>query len=326
MLSDIRNHYGLIREMSSISQIAYFETTQLQQVVTELKLAIKDSKLIVLAGMVGTGKTAMLQKIQDLLEQDKAILTANSLALDVSQVTPATLVQTLFSDLSIDKDDPMPKAVGLRERALRELIRKRKKPIALFIDDAHQLPRKTLIALKRLMEIVRSGKGTLSVVLAGHPKLKNDLLRPSMEEIGARTTFFELNGFGHDKKKYVCWLLDQVTVAETKRDTLITDAAVTLLCEKLTTPLQFELYLTRAFEEAFRVGQKPVDADTIQDILAPDLDGLEARLTRNGYNVRLLTDILAAKPKEIRSFLSGQLPPERTQELHDQLLAAGILL
>ena len=35
MLSDIRNHYGLIREISSISQIAYFETTQLQQVVTE---------------------------------------------------------------------------------------------------------------------------------------------------------------------------------------------------------------------------------------------------------------------------------------------------
>ncbi len=103
-------------------------------------------------------------------------------------------------------------------------------------------------------------------------------------------------------------------------------AAVTLLCEKLTTPLQFELYLTRAFEEAFRVGQKSVDTDTIQDILAPDLDGLEARLTRNGYNVKLLTDILTAKPKEIRSFLSGQLPPQRTLELHDQLLAAEALL
>jgi len=90
--------------------------------------------------------------------------------------------------------------------------------------------------------------------------------------------------------------------------------------------LQFELYLTRAFVEAFRVGQKPVDADTIKDILAPDLEGLEARMTRNGYNIKLLTDILTAKPKEIRSFLNGQLPTERTQELHDQLLAAGVLL
>jgi type II secretory pathway predicted ATPase ExeA len=326
MLSEIRNYYGLTRDISLISQIAYFETTQLQQVVNELKLAIKDSKLIMLAGMVGTGKTSMLQKIQNLLEQDKAILIANSLALDVSLVTPAILVQTLFSELSIDKDDSMPKVVGLRERALRELIRKRKKPVALFIDDAHQLQTKTLIALKRLMEIVRSGKGTLSVVLAGHPKLKNDLLRPSMEEIGARTTFFELSGFGQEKKKYLYWLLDQVTEAETKPETLITDAAVTLLCEKLTTPIQFELYLTRAFKEAFRVGQKPVDADTIKDILAPDLDGLEARMARNGYNIKFITEILSAKPKEIRSFLNGQLPPERTQELHDQLLAAGVLL
>jgi hypothetical protein len=31
-------------------------------------------------------------------------------------------------------------------------------------------------------------------VLAGHPKLKNDLRRPSMEEIGSRATIFELEG------------------------------------------------------------------------------------------------------------------------------------
>lgn len=137
MLSDIGNHYGLNREISSISQIAYFETTQLQQVITELKLAIKDGKLIVLAGIVGSGKTTVLQKIQDVLEQDKTMLVVNSLAIDVSQVTPATLVHAIYCELATDKDDPMPKAVGQRERALRDLIRKRKKPVALFIDDAH---------------------------------------------------------------------------------------------------------------------------------------------------------------------------------------------
>jgi hypothetical protein len=42
-----------------------------------------------------------------------------------------------------------------------------------------------------------------------------------MEEIGARMTFFELNGFGHDKKKYLYWLLEQVTAAETKLETFI---------------------------------------------------------------------------------------------------------
>jgi type II secretory pathway predicted ATPase ExeA len=33
---------------------------------------------------------------------------------------------------------------------------------------------------------------TLSIVLAGHRKLKNDLRRPSIEEIGSRATIFEL--------------------------------------------------------------------------------------------------------------------------------------
>jgi hypothetical protein len=33
-------------------------------------------------------------------------------------------------------------------------------------------------------------------MFAGHPKLKNDLRRPSMEEIGSRATIFELEGLG----------------------------------------------------------------------------------------------------------------------------------
>ena len=92
---------------------------------------------------------------------------------------------------------------------------------------------------------------------------------------------------------------------------------------RLTAPLQFELYVTRAFEEGFRVGQKPVDVNMINDTLAPDLDGLEARLTRNGYNAKMLTEMLGAKPKEVRAFLGGHLSLERTLELYDHLLAAG---
>jgi type II secretory pathway predicted ATPase ExeA len=37
-----------------------------------------------------------------------------------------------------------------------------------------------------------SSADTLSIVLAGHGKLKNDLRRPSIEEIGSRATIFEL--------------------------------------------------------------------------------------------------------------------------------------
>ena len=53
MLSDVREYYGLVRE---ISQSGYFETAQSQQILKELKLAITDGKLIALAGIVGTGR------------------------------------------------------------------------------------------------------------------------------------------------------------------------------------------------------------------------------------------------------------------------------
>ena len=48
-----------------------------------------------------------------------------------------------------------------RERALRELVRKSKRTVVLFIDEAHDLHHKTLVGLKRLREVVADGGGVL---------------------------------------------------------------------------------------------------------------------------------------------------------------------
>jgi type II secretory pathway predicted ATPase ExeA len=53
-------------------------------------------------------------------------------------------------------------------------VKKGKRPVVLFIDEAHALTRHTLTDLKRLLEVVEDGDGKLSIVLAGHPKLGND--------------------------------------------------------------------------------------------------------------------------------------------------------
>jgi type II secretory pathway predicted ATPase ExeA len=323
MLSDVKEYYGLARDLG---KSGYFETVQSQQTFKELRLAIKDGKLVALSGIVGSGKSMTLQRIQDTLIQEKEILVAKSLAIEKSKITLATLMMALFLDLATDKDGRMPTQTERRERALLELIRKRHKPIALFIDEAHDLHAKTLIGLKRLIEVVRNGGGTLSVVLAGHPKLKNDLSRPSMEEIGARATVFDLEPLGPERLKYINWLIGQALTAKVKVDALITTEALALLSEQLTTPLQFEQYLTRAFEEAYKIGQKPVGTDIVESVLAPDIDALDARLVRNGYNVKNLCELLNSKPREINAFIRGQLPPERTQQLSSQLLAVGVPL
>jgi hypothetical protein len=120
---------------------------------------------------------------------------------------------------------------------LRELIKKRKKPVALFIDEAHGLKRDILVGLKRLMELVRDGGGVLSVVLAGHPKLNNELRRP-MEEIGNRATMFSLDNAHGANRDYILSLLGQCAKVGTETQTLFSDESVDLLAERLTTPLQ----------------------------------------------------------------------------------------
>jgi hypothetical protein len=47
------------------------------------------------------------------------------------------------------------------------------------------------------------------------------------------------------------------------------------------------------------------------------------RLTRYGYNVKALSELLNVRAAEIRALLYGQLPEERTAELKQQILKTG---
>jgi type II secretory pathway predicted ATPase ExeA len=327
MLSDVRSYYGFSKDFG---QAGYFETGQSQQIVKELNHEIRAGKLVTLSGIVGCGKTTMLRRIQDSLAQDKEILVSKSLSVEKSQLSLPVLINALFYDLAIEKDFKIPTQPEKRERVLRDLIRKRQKPIALFIDDAHDLQAKTLVGLKRLIEVVKDGSGILSVVLAGHPKLKNDMRRPTMEEIGSRAAIFDLEGLGSDKLSYLRWLLTQCLSQRGKGEpadkieAVLTDEALDFLSSRLSTPLQFETYLTRSFEEGYRVGQKPVTVQVMETILSRDINELEPRLTRHGYNAKVLAEVLNAKPREIRALLRGQLAPGRAQELQHEMLAVGI--
>jgi hypothetical protein len=199
------------------------------------------------------------------------------------------------------------------------------KPIALFIDDGHDLHGQTLRSLKQFIEQTSRRGSRLTVVLAGHPRLKHELRRPSREEIGARTTVFELEGIQRQQRRYLIWLLEHCAASVDPME-IVTPEALELLAERLITPLQIQHYLTRVLEHAYRVGEKPVTPALVHTTLAPDIQALEPTLTRYGYNVTALSELLNIRQAEVRAFLHGQLPPGRTAELHNHLLAAGIPL
>ena len=236
------------------------------------------------------------------------------------------LIAALFYDLSPEKTVSISNQSERRERDLQELFRKAKKPVALFVDDAHDLHPKTLTALKRLAELVVEGGGQLSVVLIGHPKLKNDLSRPKMEEIGDRVTVFEFGGLRDRQGDYIDWALKGSLEEGVEPDEAVTDEAATLLAAKLKTPLQIGRHLVRAFEAGFEAGVKPVDASIVETVLSRQIDDLEPQLTRHGYDVRALCDQFDAKPADIRNLLRGGLNPQRSDELKGEKRADGMPL
>ena len=294
--AEIMARYALAKDWRSAG---FHETENHRQIGRAVRAGLGSGRLIAITGPIGVGKTV---------------------------TTVPTLIAALFYDLSPEKDLKIPTQGEKRERELRKLVLRGGKPVALFIDEAHDLHSRTLNGLKRLMEVIARGGGSLSVVLIGHPKLRNDLRRPTMEEIGHRTDILSFEGLGEDARAYLDWLLGECTEADTDVDALIEPAGLDLMALRLATPLQFAEHLDRAFEAGFRTGQKPVTAEIIATTLAPDFDDLEPRLTRQGYSPKVLADQFHAKPSEIRRFLSGQLDAGRTRELADRMRAVGLAL
>lgn len=323
MFSEVMEFFGLETELD---HRGFFETPSQKHLEKELKITIAQGRLIAISGIVGSGKTTFLQRLMANLSKNQEIIVCRSLAVDSEKVTLLTLMTALFYDLSPDKVEKIPSMSERRERHLLELIKKSRATVALFVDDAHGLHNQTLVRLKRLVELVRNNGNKLSVILAGHPKLKNDLKRPTLEEIGGRTDIFTLEGIRGHQEEYIQWILTQAAKDKVKPTDILASETISFLSERLSTPLQIEQYLTLAMNEAYDVGLRPITPEFMETVLAIGFDDFEPNLIRHGYNVKSIARLLNVRPAEVRSFLYGQLPPEKTQDIRDQILKIGIPL
>jgi type II secretory pathway predicted ATPase ExeA len=323
MLTDVMRHYGFVKDFR---RAGYFETEQLIQLFKDVKVAISTGNLVVISGIVGSGKTTALRHLFNALESEGKILVSKSLSVEKNRATTGGLISALFYDLSKEKKVKVPTQGERRERELRELIKKWRKPVAFFVDEAHDLNNNTLTQFKRLIEVVEDSGSILSIVLAGHPKLKNNLRRPTMEEIGSRSAIFTLDAICNHQKEYIQWLITQCVESGSKIENLLEPEALEMLSNRLKTPLQIQQHLTLAFEEAFILGESCVTTTIIEAIMSKQIDDLEPRLRRHGYSVGDLAEQFNAKPAEIKSMFRGQLDPIRTKELHEHMLLAGLPL
>ena len=290
MYTEVMEFFGLKKPLVCAS---YYETEQRKKLYKELKFLVQAGGIYALIGMVGAGKTTLLNQIQKELELENNIIVSRSLSTEKNKLNVSTIYLALFYDLiKTDKNSKVPMQGEKRERQLLDLIKKQKKPVALFIDEAHDIHGQTLTALKRIIEVVNHGGCQLSIILAGHPKLGNSLSKFSIEEIGARTKIFNIDSAIGNLEKYVEWLFKQCMIGEFKVGDDITPEASLILAQALITLLQIHKYLSSAMEIAYNAGIKPITEEVINKALAPDLNSLKAKLARIGYQLPAVCEFL----------------------------------
>src|SRR4029453_6699328 len=80
MLSDVMEHFGLSKSLRHVDD---FETDHHRQLLQALKVAIHEGGIIALTGILGSGKTVFLGRLQEQLRQEGQIEGAESLPFDV---------------------------------------------------------------------------------------------------------------------------------------------------------------------------------------------------------------------------------------------------
>ena len=189
MRVEVMQHFGITRAV--FEQAGYYASVHHRALIEQIRGAITAGRLVAVCGAIGSGKTVLLRRLQQMLQEDGEITVSRSLALEKRRLGRADFITALWYDVSTEPPMRIPRGQG-RERDLREWVRKHQKPVALFIDDAHELTRRALTDLRQLMTLIESDGGRLSVVLAGQPTLRQALRQATRREVRHRAAVFTL--------------------------------------------------------------------------------------------------------------------------------------
>ena len=309
-----------------ISNYKYYETDGHRELYQDIKLLVKSGGIFALTGLVGSGKTVILNKLEEALKIEQEVIVVRSLSANKNKLTINTVCLALFFDLTHgQKNYKLPTTGETRERELVSLMKKHNKPVVLFIDEAHDISSQMLTSFKRIFEVATYGGCKLSIVLIGQPKLRNMLRKPSMEEIGARVKHFNTDQALGSLHQYTQWRIKQSLKKGASLNDVITKEAVEKISSTLITPLQVSSLLEEVIKLAYQYGEKPISEKLIDEVLNQTIDreSVESILARNGYPMKDACELLSASPKEIKSFYLGR-DFTRKQEFIDIVESIGI--
>lgn len=156
----IRRQFGLSLDPWSEH---YITTIDAERAAALVDLAVRNQALVSVFGQSGTGKTSAVEQ---------ALTATQALVVEVQRpererVHLGDVMVALERDLTEERESAR-RSGEARAGQVRRLLGDTRRPVVLFIDDAHELHSSTLRGLKRLRELSwRGRKPLLGIVLVG---------------------------------------------------------------------------------------------------------------------------------------------------------------
>ena len=324
-MDEVLEKYGLETDLFDVE---YYENENFIKLSEHIKNNIRKNRIFAITGIIGSGKTTALMKIAESLNENGDIIVSTNFMISSEKLNFNTIICGLISDICETIDVNLPNTSKLydsKEKKLAKLIQQAKSDIVLFIDDAHDLNFETFHSLRKLNIIAKSSKRSLSVVLLGHPRLKFELMKPEMQEIGNRIKYISMNGIEGKEREFFEWMMKECMKNGTKIQDIFTDEAVNFIVSRFRTPLHMQHFISRAMEEAFLAGIKPINLEMVTHVVSRDLDSKISILTRQGYHPKKFADAVGITLKETFLFHQNKLPPQRTKDIEEQIYQLGVL-
>ncbi len=193
---------------------------------THLEYAVMESKgFVVMTGEIGSGKTTLLNLFLNEIPEEYQVGLINQ-----TFVTPVQFLRKTCREfeLDIDTNDKESMVEKIHEFLVENYAKGKR--VILIIDEAQNLPTKTLEELRMLSNLESEKDHLIQIILVGQPELKYKLKKKRLEQFVQRVTVHShIDALSpREVKGYIQYRLK---VAGAKRANIFTDGAIDEIAE-----------------------------------------------------------------------------------------------
>ncbi len=255
--------YGLKEKPFKIlPDAAYFYMSRgHEDAYTHLEYAISENKgFFVITGDIGSGKTTLINYLLDRIGGDVQLGLINN-----TNVSPTQLLKLICQDFELD-------VRGLDKAEMVDLLQAfliqkyaEKKRVILIIDEAQNLPTKSMEELRMLSNLEAEKDHLIQMILVGQPGLIPKIRQ--LSQLAQRVTVH--NHLGPLSKeeigKYICYRLKNA--GSKKADIFATEAIDAISDYSRGIPRLINILCDAALVYGFAEGLKRIDRETVLSVI-----------------------------------------------------------